>query len=89
MKRIKIILPIGEVPVGGTVTKKTGEMRFTVKDVFSLRVFPYGPKGSDKPKGDEVKLETKGCRYMIPEDMYSGAVINVAVSYTHLTLPTN
>lgn len=65
MERLKVIMPIGVVPDGAVVTKKTGEKKYTVHTEYNLHT-PDGP----------VKFQTQGSRLITPKDTNSTFGIN-------------
>lgn len=58
MRTLKIILPAGEIPLGSTVTKKTGTKEYLLKD--RLRVF--GETGDRR----EIVAQP-GCVFLVSE----------------------
>lgn len=64
MKTYYVLLPIGEVPIGAKVTKKTGEKVYSVADKITL----YGLGGEIKP------ISPLGVRFMIPSEDCTGNI---------------
>lgn len=58
MKMFKILLPANEIPLGSTVTKRTGEKPYTLKD----RIRIFGETGDAR----ELKA-TDGTRLLVSE----------------------
>ncbi len=62
MPKIKVVVPLGQVPDGETVTKERGTKRYTVRSQI--------PFYSDKGAKTFVKCE-EGCRFLIPENIFN------------------
>lgn len=56
MEKLKVIMPIGQVPDGSTITKKTGEKKYIVHTVYKLHT-PDGP----------MQIATQGSRLITPK----------------------
>ena len=63
--KMKVIMPVGEVPDGSVVTKRTGEVRYVVHDKYSMFAV-------DK----NVEFKMDGCKILTPASSQTTFGIN-------------
>lgn len=69
---MKILIPVGDVPIGSKITKKTGEKIYEVRD----RIIIYSEKECPKPINELNASE--GTRFLLSTDsQYSFAIVAV------------
>ena len=61
---MKMIIPLGDVPEGSTVTKRTGSKEYRVRDTFSI----WGAPKGDEPKDKQEFHAGEGARFLVPDD---------------------
>ena len=74
----RLIVPMSEVPVGATVTKRTGTKLYRVEDKFN-----FWPEPGAKDRSPVDVTCKDGCRFIMPLD-HSPNQINVLDSTTEV-----
>lgn len=81
IQTVRVILPVSSIPLGATVTKKTGTKPYTIKD--RIRIF------SPNPEDRKEIVSTDGSRFLLSQDPDQAGDANVCAGDSEVVWVVN